>query len=302
MSEWTMLLSDYTFQIIAIGSTLLGITSGVIGSFVVLRKQGLIGDGISHAALPGVVLAFLMTGSKETGLLLLGALITGLMAMGLIHTIVKLTKIPFDSALATVLSVFFGGGVVLLTYAQKIPNANQAGLDRFIYGQTAAMLKRDVYFIGGMGIAIVFIILLLWKELKVMCFDQAFAKTIGIPVNRLERLLACLIVLTIVMGLQAVGVILMSAMLIAPAIAARQWTKHLGTMLVLSAVFGGLSGIMGTFMSSVIEKAPTGPLVVVCSTFITVMSLLIAPNRGILSKIYKRKKDKHLLNQKSEVI
>ena len=286
------LFSDYTFQIVALGSALLGGISGILGSFAVLKKQSLLGDGVSHAALPGVVLAFLLTGSKSTEVLLLGALITGLIATFLIVSIEKSTRIKFDSALALILSVFFGLGLVLLTYSQKIPNANQAGLDRFIYGQASALVKKDLMILLVCGVVLIGIVLLFWKEFKIFIFDEQFAKTIGFNTKFLNGLLTFLIVVTIILGLQTVGVILMSSMLIAPAVAARQWSNKLSVMVILASLFGAASGIVGTFISSLTTNLPTGPIIVVCITIIAIFSLLFAPQRGIISKIIQRRKNK----------
>ena len=286
------LLSDYTFQTVALGSALLGIISGVLGSFAVLRRQSLLGDGVSHAALPGVVMAFLLTGSKNTEVLLLGALLTGLAATFLITRIVKHSRIRFDSALALVMSVFFGLGLVLLTYSQKVPNANQAGLKRFIYGQASTMLQRDVVLMAVCGAVLLFIVILFWKEFKLFSFDPEFAETIGFGTGRLNLLLSFLIVLAIIIGLETVGVVLMSAMLIAPAVAARQWSNRLWLMVVLAAIFGALSGVAGTLISSAAPGVPTGPVIVVCITVVTIFSLLFAPNRGILHRIYLRAKNR----------
>ena len=286
------LLTDYTFQVVALGSALLGIVSGVFGSFAVLRKQSLLGDGVSHSALPGVVIAFILTGTKNTEILLLGALATGLLATLIIIGIIRTTRIKFDSALAMVLSVFFGAGLVCLTYSQKLPNANQAGLDRFIYGQAAALLERDVILMLVAGVVLIGIVILLWKEFKVFSFDPEFAQTVGFPVKWLNILLSLLIVITIIIGLQTVGVILMSAMLIAPAVAARQWVNRLSHMVILSSLFGAISGVIGTFISSAESKLPTGPIIVVCITCITVFSLLFAPHRGVIHKLIQRKQNK----------
>ena len=292
MSDIVSLMSDYTFRIVALGSLVLGIISGVLGSFAVLRKQSLIGDGVSHAALPGVVIAFLLTGTKNTEILLLGALITGLMATFLISGIVKTTRVKFDSALAMVLSVFFGAGMVLLTYSQKIPNANQAGLDRFIYGQASALLERDITLMCGCGVVMLGIIALCWKEFKLVCFDPEFASTLGFPVKKISSLLSVLVVIAIIVGLQTVGVILMSAMLIGPAVAARQWSNKLSIMVVLSAIFGGVSGVIGTLISSSMVNVSTGPTIVVCVCIITIFSLMFAPGRGVVYRVYRRRKNK----------
>ena len=292
MENLLALLNDYTFQTVALGSALLGIVSGVLGSFAVLRKQSLLGDGVSHAALPGVVLAFLLTGNKNTEVLLLGALFTGLCATFLIVNVVKHSRIKFDSALALVMSVFFGLGMVLLTYSQKVPNANQAGLKRFIYGQASTLLKRDVILMAVCGSILLFIVLLFWKEFKLFSFDPEFAQSLGFNTGKLNLLLSFLIVLTIIIGLQTVGVVLMSAMLIAPAVAARQWSNKLSVMVFLASAFGAISGVVGTLISSAFPGLPTGPVIVVCITIIAIFSLLFAPGRGIIHRIYQRHKNR----------
>jgi len=292
------LFKDYTFQTVALGSGILGLISGVLGSFAVLRKQSLLGDGVSHAALPGVVMAFLLTGAKDTEILLLGALISGLLATWFIISIVKHTRIKFDSALALVMSVFFGLGLVLLTYVQKIPNSNQAGLKRFIFGQASTLLQRDVYFMTICGIVLLLLVILFWKEFKLFIFDAEYAKSLGFPTHRLNLLLSFMIVMGIIIGLQTVGVILMSAMLIAPAVAARQWTNKLWVMVVLSAVFGAISGIAGTAASSLSDKLPTGPAIVVFVSCIVIVSVLFAPGRGMLQKLIHRRNMKLRLKNK----
>ena len=297
MATLLALLQDYTFQTVALGSALLGIVSGVLGSFAVLRRQSLLGDGVSHAALPGVVMAFLLTGSKNTEVLLLGALFTGLMATFLIVNITRFSRIRFDSALALVMSVFFGLGMVLLTYAQKVPNANQAGLKRFIYGQASTLLERDVILMAVCGGILLAVVILFWKEFKLFSFDPEYAETMGFQTGRLNLLLSFLIVLAIIIGLQTVGVVLMSAMLIAPAVAARQWSNRLWVMVTLASAFGALSGILGTLLSSAVPGLPTGPVIVVCITVIAVFSLLFAPGRGILHRMYRRRKSRLALER-----
>ena len=210
---WQLLITDYTFRIVALGSMVLGIISGVLGSFAVIRKQSLLGDAVSHAALPGIALAFLVTFTKRTEILLLGALISGLLSTFIIIMISKYSRVKFDSALALVLSVFFGGGMVLLTHIQKIPNSNQAGLEKFIFGQASTLLKRDVNIMIILGIVLLSIVALFWKEFKLVSFDEEFAESIGFSSQKITALLFFIIVTAIIIGLQTVGVILMSAML-----------------------------------------------------------------------------------------
>lgn len=294
MSNVIALFSDYTFQTVSLGSALLGLISGVLGSFAVLRKQSLLGDGVSHSALPGVVMAFILLGNKNTEFLLLGALVSGLLATLSITAIVRHTRVKFDSALALVMSVFFGLGLVLLTYVQKIPNSNQAGLKRFIFGQASTLLQRDIIVMVICGFVLLALVLVFWKEFKLFTFDSDFAQSLGFSAKNLNLLLSFMIVLAIIIGLQTVGVILMSAMLITPAVAARQWTNKLWSMVTLSALFGSISGIAGTTASSLVAKLPTGPAIVICASVIVIVSVLFAPGRGVLHRIYQRRKNRIL--------
>ena len=273
---------DYTLMIVAIGAALLGTVSGALGGYAVLRRQSLLGDAISHAALPGVAIAFLLTGSKTPLILVLGAAIAGWLGTLLILSIVRLTRIKYDSALAIVLSTFFGFGLVLHTLIQRTGNANQAGLDTFLFGQAATMLARDLLTIGILGGVALIVMLVFWKELKLLVFDEGFAASIGFPIRTLDILLTSLLVVAIVLGLQAVGAVLMSAMLVAPAVAARQWTDRLRLMVFLAACFGALAGVSGTIISSFASRIPTGPTIVLCATVVVGLSIAFAPNRGLV--------------------
>jgi len=273
---------DYTFFTICIGTSLLGFVSGALGCFAVLRKQSLLGDAISHASLPGVALVFLLTLSKNPLLLIIGAIVAGWIGTLLVMVIVKNTVIKEDSALGIILSVFFGFGLVLLTIIQKHPTANQAGLSKYLFGNASTLLKEDIYIMLYFGSAVLILLFLFWKEFKILSFDSDFAKSLGYPVKRIEVLLTTLIVIAIVIGLQAVGVVLMSAMIIAPAVAARLWTDRLGTMVLLSAFFGSVSGVLGAVASTSIPKLPTGPSIVLVVSFIVFFSLFFSPRRGLV--------------------
>ena len=274
------LLHDYTFQVVALGAALLGMASGMIGSFAVLRRQSLLGDVVSHAALPGIAAVFLMTGTKDTVWLLIGALCSGLTATGFIIGVVRYSRVKFDTALALGMSVFFGLGLVLLTYVQKIPNSNQAGLQRFIFGQAAVLLKSDILVIAITGAVLLALTLLFWKEFKLLSFDPEFARSLGLPTRSLNVLLSAMTVAAIIAGLQTVGVILMSAMLVAPAVAARQWTNRLGVMVGLAALFGAVSGVAGTLASSALPKLPAGPAIVVAADILVLISLALGRARS----------------------
>lgn len=302
MGDLLLLFQDYTFCIVSLGSALLGILCGVLGSFAVLRKQSLLGDGISHGALPGICLAFLLTLSKDEGILLLGALAGGVVSLCLITLITRFSKIKFDCALAMTLSVMFGMGLVLLTFAQKLPNSSQAGLKTFIYGQASAMTGKDVFIIAISALFVVVTVIFFWKTFKLVTFDKVFSKVVGIKVCMVDFVLSFFVTLASVMGIKTVGVILMSAMLVAPAVAARQWVSRLETMTLLSSVLGAAGGVLGTAVSSSFESVPTGPVIVVALGVIAVFSIMFAPKRGALWKLITRKNNRKKLAERMKSI
>ena len=256
----------------------------MLGSFAVLRKQSLLGDAISHAALPGIAIAFLLTGAKNSNILLLGALISGLIGTFWIRGIIKKTHLKSDTALGLILSLFFGFGMLLLTFIQKQPNANQAGLDKYLFGQAATLLISDVWLMAIVTSACLLVLLLFWKEFKILLFDADYTKTLGFNTKFIDILITSFIVLAIVLGLQTVGVVLMSAMLLAPAAAARQWTNSLGVMVALAATFGACSGVMGTAISASQNNLSTGPVIVIVAGIFVLISFIFSPSRGLLFK------------------
>lgn len=289
------LLFDYTLRTVALGVGVLGIVGGALGSFAMLRRQSLLGDAMSHAALPGVVLAFMLTGSKSPVVLLLGAALAGLISTLVMIGINRYTRIKEDSALGIILSVFFGFGLLLLTFLQRNPDARQAGLNKFLFGQAATLLVQDVIVMSFFGGVALLLMLLFWKEFKLLSFDRDFGASLGYPMTMLEILITILLVIAIVIGLQAVGVVLMSAMVVAPAAAARQWTNRLGVMVALAALFGALAGVSGTLISSTGAGLSTGPVIVLCISAIVVVSLLLAPNRGVLWSWLQRQQNRRRL-------
>jgi manganese/zinc/iron transport system permease protein len=276
------LLFDYTIRNVALGSAILGAVGGALGSFAVLRRQGLLGDALAHATLPGVCVAFMLTGSKNPAVLLLGAALSAGLGALFILAVVGGTRIKQDAALGIVLSVFFGAGIVLLTFIAGSGDAGQSGLDRFIFGQAATIVRADVVTMGLLASAAVVLLALFFKEFKLLSFDPAFAASLGFPVRALNVLLTALIVVAVVVGIQAVGVVLMAAMLITPAAAARQWTDRLSVMVSLSAALGAASGVCGALISASGSNLPTGPLIVLVATGVLVVSLLLGRRHGFL--------------------
>lgn len=282
--------ADYTFRYVAIGSAILGVASGALGSFAVLRRQSLTGDALSHAALPGIAIAFLAAGAKEPIVLILGAGLTAWLGAMAVFGITNTTRLKQDAALGIVLSSFFAFGTVLLTFIQGSSGASQGGLDRFMFGQAAALVEKDVINIGVLTIVALTILILFFKEFKLLTFDPDFGSSVGLPTKYLNILLTSLIVVAVVIGLQTVGVVLMVAMLIAPAAAARQWTQNLRTMIIISALFGAASGITGAAFSSMVSNLSTGPVIVLTATVILAVSLLFSTKRGVVWSFLRKRR------------
>ena len=281
-----LFLNSYTFKVVTLGCTLLGIVSAIIGTFAVLKKESLLGDGISHASLAGICLAFLITRKKELYILLFGALIIGLLCTFLIHYTQLKSKVKFDSAIALMLSTFFGLGLVLLTYLKKIPGAKKAGLNRFIFGQASTLVVKDIYLIIVVGLILIFLVLLFWKEIKISIFQADYAKTLGINSSKINFLVSTMIVINVIIGIQIAGVILMTAMLVIPPVAAKQWSKKLSIVTLLSAIIGGISGAMGSIISTFDATLPTGPLIILVSGIFVLISFLFS-KKGIIARNYR---------------
>jgi manganese/zinc/iron transport system permease protein len=297
---WSM-LADPNMQWIFLGCTMLGLSSGVIGCFSYLRKQSLMGDTLAHAALPGICIAFMLTGIKSIGIFLIGAGIAGIIATFGIGYITRNSKLKQDAAMGIVLSGFFGLGIVLLTLIQHGNYGNQAGLDKFLFGQAASMIASDVITMTVVCVSLITICTLLFKQFKIISFDPGFARGIGYPVAFLEQLLMFLIVVAVVAGIQAVGVVLVAALLITPAVSARYWTDRLGLMVVLSGLFGAVSGAAGTWISASVSNLPTGPVTVLAATMLFCFSILFGPQRGLIAKRLLRQKVKQRFMRENEL-
>lgn len=280
-------IADANTRWVLTGASLLGLSSGILGSFALLRRRSLMGDALAHAALPGVCIAYLLTGTKHLGLFLVGAAAAGLLATLAISAITRYSKIKEDSALGLVLTVFFGIGIMLLTVIQKLPGGNQSGLDKFLFGQAAALVGSDVQLMMAIAAGLCLAVFLLFKEFKLLAFDPGFGAGLGLPMGLLDLLLNLLILMAVVIGLQSVGVVLMAAMLITPAIAARYWTDRLGLMTVLAGLFGAASGALGTLLSQLGPRMPTGPLIVLAATLVFLVSMFFAPRRGLVARLIR---------------
>ncbi|SFJ32129.1 metal ABC transporter permease [Thermoflavimicrobium dichotomicum] len=286
---------------VLIGTALLGLSSGVLGCFAFLRKQGLMGDVLAHAALPGICLAFMITGAKNSFLFLIGAAITGILGSLCINWITRYSRIKEDTALGLILSVFFGLGIVLLTQIQHSNNGNQSGLDKFLFGQSASMVASDVQWMAIMAGLLLLMSFLLFKELKLLCFDASYGQSLGFSMRGLNLLFMTFLVIVVVIGLQVAGVVLMAALIVTPAAAARYWTEQLSTMVWISAVMGACSGVIGTWISSFGYNLSTGPLIVLAATMMFIISMMVAPQRGLLSRLVRLMKTRRELAREQHI-
>ena len=296
------LFLDHTFQVVALGTAFLGLLSGVVGTLATLKQESLLGDVLSHSALPGIGIAFILLSKKNLIIMLIGAALAGGLATVLINWMKKKSIIKGDSAMSLILSSFFGLGLVLMTHIQRQPNGHQAGLENFIYGQASAMLMRDIKLSVVIASIFLIILVLFWKEIKVFIFDPTFAHTMGLSAVFLNGLVSLMIVVTIVIGLESVGVVLMSSLLIAPSIAARQWSDRMGVVAVLAGIFGFLSGLIGSFISSIGARIPTGPTIVLVASLFVLVSLLVAPKRGLLARFFNQRKQKNKLLEAAKAL
>lgn len=274
-------LLRYNTLIVLLGVGLLGAAAGPVGAFAVLRRRALVGDALAHATLPGLCVAFLLVGERSLIALLLGALASGLLGVAVLAWLAKHTRIKEDAAVGTVLSVFFGVGMVLLVFIQKTQaRGSKAGLDSYIFGKTAGVLLSDVVLLAGLAVVCLLVIALLYKELKLVTFDRDFAGVQGWPVARLDLLLLGLIAIVVVTGLPAVGVVLVAALLILPAATARFWTHRLHRVLLLSGGIGLMTGVAGTLVTAALPRAPAGPVIVLVGSAFFLLSAAAGP-RGL---------------------
>ncbi len=282
-------LQDYNTRVVVLGTGLLGLAAGVIGTFMLLRKRALLGDALSHATLPGIALIFLFVtlaggAGKSLAVLLSGAVITGVMGVGTILFLRHQTRLKEDAALGIVLSVFFGAGVAVLGVVQGMESGHAAGLESFIYGKTASMISSDAMLIGAAGLLVAVACTVLYKEFKLLCFDAGFAASQGSPVIWLDVLMMALVVTVTVIGLQAVGLILVIALLVIPPASARFWTDRMLPLLVAAALVGGIGAMLGAAASALVPRLPSGAMIVVTMTVVFLLSMVFGRARGVLPR------------------
>lgn len=274
---------------VLMSTLILGMAAGVVGSFAFWKRQSLLSDALAHAALPGIVIGFLAAGGKHLPIMLIGAGLSALTGALFTQWIRSSTRIKEDTAMGIVLSVYFGLGIMLLTIANRSAGGGQSGLDHFIFGQAAAMVREDVAVMAILAAAVLLVVVIAFKEWKLFLFDPAFGSGLGLPNRVMNGVYLLLLVLVIVIGIQAVGVILIAALLIIPGVSARYWTHSFGISLVLSALFGGGAGAVGTLASTMGAGWPTGPFIVLAAAGMFLVSLLFGSKKGVLVLYLQRR-------------
>ncbi|HAF47342.1 MAG TPA: zinc ABC transporter permease [Cryomorphaceae bacterium] len=292
-------LSDPNVRYVALAILLLGGVSGAVGTFNFLRKKTLIGETVAHSMLPGVLIAFMLSGVKNPLYLIIGAAVSGWISIWVVDYITRHSKIKGDSALAIVLSSFFGLGIVMLTIIQRVYIKEQSGLDNYIFGNAAAMTPEDSVVFGVVSLIVLFVVARYYFSLKTVVFNQDFAQSVGINTKWIETVIRFITIISISVGIKAVGIVMMSALLIIPPTAARFWTDSLGRMLFVSGVFGAVSGWLGAYISYSYSSMPTGPWTIVMISVIAFVSLMFAPKKGVIFQRWSKLLVKRRMNEEN---
>lgn len=283
---------------ILLGALTVAFSSAIIGTFTFLRKKALVGDAISHSVLPGICFAFILSGEKDPVLLIIGAFTSGWISVFFIDFIVKNSKIKADSAISITLSLFFAFGAVLLSYIQNSDNANQSGINHFLFGKAAAITEADLKIFLIVFVIVVVSVLLLYKQFLAVCFNEDFAKSIGLNVKGIDFIMSSLTVLVIASGIQTVGVVLMAALLITPPGSAGYWTHNVKKIIGLGMLFAGISAFFGAYISYARPNMPTGPWIVFVLSLIAIFSVLFSP-KGIYKRWLVSRKNRNKILQEN---
>lgn len=285
----------YNATLVTIGAALLGMAAGATGTFLFLGKRALVSDAISHATLPGVALAFVVMvalGGDGRALpgLLVGSALSAAVGLLCVSALTNRTRLSEDAAIGAVLSVFFGFGIVLLTVIQSMNSGRQAGLESFLLGSTAGMLWQDAMVIASGGAIVLLLVAAFRRPMTMVAFDRVFAASLGINVPRVELAMMGLALTITVVGLKVVGLILIVALLIIPAVAARFWTDRVGHVVISAGLIGAVSGYAGAALSATAPALPTGPIIVLVAFALFILSLLTAPNRGVFAVVLRHRR------------
>lgn len=262
-------------------SIMVGIICGVIGSFIVLRGMALMGDAISHAVLPGVAISY-MLGIN----FFYGAVVTGVLTALGIGFISQNSRIKNDSSIGLVFSAMFALGIILITAAQSATDLTQ-----ILFGNVLSVRTSDMMITLIVGAVVLLAVFLFYKELLISSFDETMAAAYGLKVRMIHYGIMVLLTLVTVASLQTVGVILVVAMLITPAVTAYLLTNRLSTMICLAAFFGAVSSVIGLYISF-LYNLPSGPIIVLVATAIFSLIFLLSPKQGVIWRMIKKHRRK----------
>ena len=283
-------MRDPLLRTALIGCILMGISSGLLGGFIVVRRLALVGDTISHAVLPGIMLGYLWHLEKDPLTLFVGAIIAGVIGAVFVSLIQQTTRIKQDAALGIVLGGFYALGILIKSIIQRGAGGDQSGLDDFLFGNAAALSSGDVILMGVVTGVALLLVTVFYRQFFVSSFDETFADSLGIPSQVFHYLLMVLLAFAIVVALQAVGAVLVSAMLIIPSATAYLLTDRLHKMLLLSVIVGVVSAVGGAFLSFLSTGLPTGPFMIVSSAVLFLLAFLFSPSHGVLPRVLRRRK------------
>jgi len=292
---------NHTYRMVFFGTSVIGLVSGALGSFAYLRKQSLISDVVSHSALPGTLLAFLISvtvlgvdGRNMFGLIL-GAVIIGTCAVFFANTVANRSKIRIDAAMAVALTVFFGGGMLLMRIIANGVFPGKGGIQDYLFGNASVITIADLVTSIIVGVGALALMTIFWKEFALRTFDPAHSTVLGFRAGVIDTLMFSTIVIATVIGVKAVGLVLMVAFVVSPPAAARQWTKTLSGMVGLSALFGAAGSGIGAYLSIALGKVPTGPLISLTLFGIFLFSILFSPRRSIITRALRRSRARSAL-------
>ncbi|MFN9368740.1 MAG: metal ABC transporter permease [Planctomycetia bacterium] len=278
----------YNTLVVASAMAAVGFAAGMVGSFAMLRRRALVGDAAAHASLAGVAAAFLLTGRRDLPTLLLGALAAAAAGMATLVVIRRCTRTRDDAATALVIGVSFGLGIMLVSGIPRWGYAGSAGLEQMLLGHTAAGTAVVAALLAAVSAAAVLVVVCFRKEATLVAFDAPFAAAAGWPVTAIEVALLGLVAEMVVVGLPAAGAVLVTALLVIPPVAARQWTERVGPLLLLAGMIGLVAALAGVAVTAAVPRLPTGPIVVLATAAICFLSLLFAPGRGLVARMIER--------------
>lgn len=279
--------AGFNTGVVMLGAAALGAAAGAAGTFAMLRGRALVSDAVAHATLPGIALAFLIAAllgrpPREPGWLMGGAALAALASLAAVNWLGRRPRIGPDTATAAVLACAFGLGIALMSVVQTLGTGRQAGLEQLLFGSAAAMLPHEAYAMAGLAVLVLACVALVLKELSAVAFDPDFARACGLPVARLDSLVALIAAVVVVAALPVAGFVLAVALVVIPPAAARFWTNRAGLVVIIAAVIGASSAFFGAAASAVAADTPTGPAIVLTAALVFAVSLAFGRARGLV--------------------